>query len=251
MLRKELLELLRSYKLLFVPVVFAIVGVGQPVGSKLLPQILKGATNLPAGTVIQIPMPQPIAVVQSILGQLGQIGVLLLVLVAMGAVAGECVSGVAATVLSKPIGRGAYVAAKAVALGGLAAAALLVALAFGAYYTVVLIGPIAWGPVLAGGACYLPDLLLPVGITLAFSAALPSPAAAGGAGLIATIALNVVPAYLGAFARSAGPAALQQHAAAVMAGALPVGLWRPLLFTTALVLASAVAAWAALRRREI
>ncbi|MHB9146430.1 MAG: ABC transporter permease subunit [Symbiobacteriia bacterium] len=261
MLQKELRELATSYKLLFVPAAFALLGGGQPIAYKLLPTLLKNASNLPPGAVLQIPVPAPGAVVASALGQFGQLGMVLLILVAMGTIAGERQTGVAATVLTKPVARGTYLAAKIAAYGLLAAFSLALGVAVTAFYTDLLIGPVNWAGAFLGGVLYLPNLLLAVAATVAFSAFMPTPLAAGGAALVAYIVLSTVPRYLGAFARQAYPVALAERAAAAMIGkplpdAKALGLTFPgasLPFTAVLILALGftLLGWLLLRRQEI
>jgi len=55
--KKEWLEIIRSYKLIWVPLVFILLGAMQPVTTYFLPEILANAGNLPNGTVIKIPTP--------------------------------------------------------------------------------------------------------------------------------------------------------------------------------------------------
>lgn len=261
LLSKELRELARSHKLVFVPLVFALLAIGQPVSYKLMPKLLAAASNLPKGTVIQIPTPGTGEIVASVLGQVGQLGLLLLVLVAMGSVAGERQSGVAATVLTKPVYRGAYLSAKVVAFGLLAAFSLALGLGLGGYYTQVLFEPVNWAGVWHGYALYLPNLLLAVAITIAFSALLPSPVAAAGAALAVYIGLSTVPAYLGAFARQAYPGSLTRYAVRAIIG-LPLkdshvgsltfpGASLPVTAVLALALIFVVLGWLGLRRQEI
>lgn len=250
LLSKEWIETLRSYRILFVPLLFALLSISQPVGDHLLPHLLKTASSLPPGTVLKIPMPTPPEVLQSILGQLGQIGVLVLILVGMGSIAGERASGVAAVVLSKPVGRGAYFGAKLAMYSLLAAFALLLGALGGAYYTNVLIGPVSWGPALFGALLYLPVLLLAVAAAIAASAALPSPVAAGGTALLFVIAANTVPQYLGTWVKAHSPSALTSAAGNVMGGG-PIHAALPSLAGT-IVLAAVFAGvgYAFIRRRE-
>lgn len=250
MLVKELKELARSYKLLFVPVVFAVLGFGQPVAIKLLPRLMEGATNLPKGAVIHIPTPPPGEVVAGIIGQFHQMGVLLLVLVAMGSIAGERLSGVAATVLTKPVGRGEYLAAKAVAYSLLAVVSVAAGMGIGAYYTQLLIGPVNWGQVGLATLVYLPNLILAIALTLCFSAFLPSPLSAGGAGLAAVVLLNIVPRYLGKWPASVAPGALNESVVRLLATGSAVAI-RPVAGVTVLALAALLAGWFALERQEI
>lgn len=250
MLSKELKELARSYKLLFVPLAFAILGLGQPVAFKLMPTLLKSASNLPPGAVIEIPTPPPGEVVASALGQFSQMGILLLVLVAMGAIAGERATGVAATVLTKPVGRGEYLAAKFASYGLLAFASVGLGMAVTAYYTQVLIGPVDWVAVGAATLLYLPNMLLVAGVTLCLSAFMPSPVAAGGAGLVAVILLNMVPKYMGKFLAGISPGALAESAAKALAGA-EYAVTKPVAGVLAMTLAALLIGYAALRRQEI
>lgn len=250
MLAKEVKELWRSYKLLFVPVAFGILGLGQPLAIKLMPQILKNASNLPEGTIIQIPVPPPGMVVAGAIDQLNQMGILLLVLVAMGTVAGERLSGVAATVLTKPVGRGPYLLAKMAAFSLLAVVSLAVGVGLAAYYTEVLLSPVDWPGVLNAALLYLPNLMLAVAVTVSFSAFMPSPLAAGGAALTVIVLLNVVPQYLGSFITRSAPGALKAAAVATLAGQASAPV-QPLTGVVVLMAAFLLAGWQALERQEI
>ncbi|KRG17044.1 hypothetical protein ACA29_01020 [Lederbergia galactosidilytica] len=55
LLRKEWLDAKRSYKLLWLPVVFMFLGILQPLTSFYLPEILKMAGGLPDGMAITLP----------------------------------------------------------------------------------------------------------------------------------------------------------------------------------------------------
>lgn len=250
MLTKELKELVRSYKLVFVPLVFAILAVGQPLAYKMMPLLLKSASNLPEGAVIEIPAPKVGEIVVGIIGQLNQMGILLLVLVVMGAIAGERNSGVAATVLTKPVSRAAYILAKATAFSLLAALSLSAAMLLGAYYTQVLFEPVDWAAVVSATLLYLPNLLLAVVLTLGLSAFMPSPLSAGGLGLVALILLNTVPRYMGRFLAGSYPGALTESAARALLGvADPVA--QPLAGVLVLIAACLAGGWLMLRRQEI
>ena len=53
--KKEMKESMRNGKWIWIPVVFMIIGVSQPLTSYYMPQILEAAGNLPDGAVIEIP----------------------------------------------------------------------------------------------------------------------------------------------------------------------------------------------------
>lgn len=250
MLRKELRELVSSYKILFVPAVFALMGIMQPVTMKMLPEIMKPGSNLPKGAVIQIPLPPPGEVMASVIGAFGQIPLMVLVLTVMGAIAAERASGVAATVLTKPVGRGGYFAAKAIAYSLLATVGLWVGLLGSAYYTQALIGPVDWHAVTLACLLYLPNMLLVVAVTLCYSAFLPSQVAAAGAGIVTVMVLNILPKYLGDFIASVYPGALTASTSALLGGGEYV-VTKPLIGVVVLILAFFVGGWLALERQEI
>lgn len=138
-LRKELLELVRTYRLLVVVVVLLVWGLASPVLAKLTPQML---ALIPGGEmyVQLIPLPTIADAVAQYVKNMSQFGVILALLLTMGAVAQEKERGTAALMLSKPLSRGAFLAAKALALGLALAAGTALAGAGAYYYTVLLFG---------------------------------------------------------------------------------------------------------------
>jgi ABC-2 type transport system permease protein len=249
-LSRELRDLVRSYKLLFVPLVFVFLGVSQPIIIKLLPTLMKSASNLPQGAIIQIPTPPPAAVIAGAFGSFNQLGLITLILVVMGAVAGERLSGVAATVLSKPVGRRSYLLAKMASYGLLTAFSLLLGLAAAAYYTGLLIGPVEWAAVANGYGLFLPYLLLVVALTLSCSTLLPSPVAAGGTSVLLLVALNLIPKYLGESIASISPGALTESAVQAVMGE-PHLVGRPMLGVLTLMILALLGGWIALERQDI
>ncbi|MFF2483258.1 ABC transporter permease [Paenibacillus sp. NPDC058071] len=152
--RKEWLELVRSYKLIWVPLVFVLLGVSQPVSLYFLPELLAAAGNMPEEAIINIPVPQGGEVLAQTLQQFGIIGSLIIALAFMGAISGERNSGTAALILAKPVSRSAFVLAKWSMM------LLLVWLSLGLgflgswYYTEALIGSVAAASALKGLLVY-------------------------------------------------------------------------------------------------
>lgn len=248
-LTKEFREIIRTWKILIVPIVFILLAVGQPVTSKLLPVILKNAGNVPPGAVIDIPVPSGAEVMASILRQLDLLGLLTIVMVAMGSVAGERVSGVAATILSKPVKWGSYVAAKAITYGSLATISLFAALALSGYYTELLIGPIDWPAVLTGGMVYTLYLLFVVSVTIMFSTFMKSPLAAGGASLGIIFLMSIIAPLLPF--KGWLPTAISGYAAQFMLGSLKVDFQGAAMVTLACTLGAMTLALEIFRRQEI
>jgi len=168
--RKEMLELWRSMKWLWVPVVFVILGVMQPISSYYLPDILKSAGNLPEGAIIQIPTPSSLEVLAQTISQYGTMGVLILVLSSMGIVAGERQSGVAAMILVKPVPHASFITAKWAAASTLTLASFAAGFAAAWYYTVILFGEVPIAQTLQGFAAYALWLMFVITVTVTMSA---------------------------------------------------------------------------------
>lgn len=176
--RKEMLEMVRSYKLIWIPVVFIILGIMQPLSIYYLPEILKASGDVPPGLLEGYEIPNAAVVMAQALGQYGAIGMLVLALGAMNAIAGERYSGTAELLLVRPISPVVIVLSKWAAQLTLLVVALGLGAAGAAYYTEQLIGSLSWGDVIAASGAYGLWLLCAVSVTLLFSAFLRPPAAA-------------------------------------------------------------------------
>jgi ABC-2 type transport system permease protein len=191
LLRKEFREQFKTNKVLIVAAVFLFFGLSTPVLTKYLPEIIKAVPST-GGVIIQMPTPTSADSLTGYTSNMAQFGVLMAVLVAMGAIAKEIETGTAAMVLSKPVGRLAFILAKleaewfnflmALILGGLAC--------WG--YTLIL-----FGDANALGFLYQNLLLglffaLCLGVTLFFSSLMKSQLAAGGLSLALIIFLSAI-----------------------------------------------------------
>ena len=108
---KEWLEMWRSYKWVWMPIVFILIGVQQPLSLYFLPDIINSAGNLPEGTVIEIPTPSAEEVFAASIGQYNTLGILTVVLAFMGMISAERKNGSAGMILAKPVSRSAYILA--------------------------------------------------------------------------------------------------------------------------------------------
>jgi ABC-2 type transport system permease protein len=112
LLRKELLESRRNFKWVWMPIVFILFGITEPLTAYYMPDILDAVGNLPEGAVIEIPPPTSEEVLLSTIGQYSMMGVLVIVLGFMGTVAGERKNGSASLVLVKPVSYNSYILSK-------------------------------------------------------------------------------------------------------------------------------------------
>ncbi len=180
LLRKEWLELWRTYKAPAMGLVFLLFGLLSPALAKLTPELLKMIGTGQPGLVIQIPPPTTVDALDQYLKNLTQLCTLVLVLVAMGTVARERERGTAVLTLSKPVGRGAFLAAKFTGLAILLAGSLIVGAIFCYLYTVLLFGALEVGPFLQANLLVGEYLLVILALTFLSSTLLRSQIAAGG-----------------------------------------------------------------------
>ena len=248
--RKEMLELSRTYKWIWVPCVFVLLGIMQPVTSYYMPQILETAGGLPEGAVIVIPPPTGAYVLTETLGNFGMIGLLVLVLAAMGAVSGERAAGAATLVLVRPVRFASYITAKWAAFALLAAASLALGIGASWYYTHLLIENVPLPAVLQSAVFYAMWLALVIAAVVFYSTVLKAPSAAAFLTLVSVAALSVLTSLLKGI-MGWSPARLPAHAAAVLEGGRALdGLALNIAWCAALTIALLVGASFLLRRKQ-
>ncbi len=252
LLGKELLESWRTYRLPVVLGLFALVGLSSPLLARFLPEIIRATAG--DALVATIPTPTIADATAQVQKNLGQFGAFAAIILAMGAVSTELERGTAAFLLARPIGRGAFLGAKALAIGLVLFAAVLVAVALGWIYTAILFEP----PPIAGwlamaGLAWL-ALAAWAAITFLGSVVTGSTGAAAGIGFVGLLGLSIASAVpaLGRFT----PAGLTSPATALATGSASVGdlgmdLWVPIVATIALIAVCLAGAVTAFRRREL
>lgn len=251
MYNKEMLELWRSYKWLWVPLVFVLLGIMQPVVSYYMPQIIENAGGLPEGTVIEIPLPTAAQVMVETLSQYNTLGILILVLAVMATVSGERTSGVAGMILIKPVSFASYVTSKWAGAVTLTAASLLLGSLSAWYYTLQLIGSLPFEHMVLGTMLYGLWLAFVMALVVAFSAILRSTGAVAFLTLLVTIGLSVLPSLFAEWMKWS-PGTLTQHASgAIMTGRWPEDSLLPVLVTVALLVAVLTVSVKALRSKEL
>lgn len=108
--KKELLEQVRTYKLLILLLVFFIFGMLSPLMAKLMPEIL---SQMPMdGITITIPDPTAIDSYSQFFKNLTQMGLIVLVLLFSGTLTTELSKGTLINVLTKGVTRYAVILAK-------------------------------------------------------------------------------------------------------------------------------------------
>ncbi len=193
LLKKEIKEQWKTYRFLVVISVFLLLGLTTPLTLKYLPELMKLS-----GVPMELSFPPPTAV-QSLMGfagDIGQVGVFVIVLIAMGSIANEVSRGTALIILSKPVSRTAFVTAKLLALSLTTIVALSVASAVCFAYTVWLIQDTSATAFLGLTLLLALFMVFSIATTLLFSSLFRSSLAAGGVALgviIGQAILSILP----------------------------------------------------------
>ncbi|MFC4304218.1 ABC transporter permease [Cohnella boryungensis] len=244
LLLKEWREALRTGKLIWLPAVFLLLGLIQPISARFMPDIIASAGNLPEGTIIDIPMPKPGEVMAQTLSQFGTIGLLAVCLAFMGTISGEKRSGTAAWILVKPVNPLAYVVSKWIVQSLIVGGSFGLGYAAAWYYTSALIGDPSTEGVAASVVLYGAWLAFIATVTLAASAFLKAPSTAAFSAFGAALALQLV---YGLFESRLSwlPAGLNVAAVSRVNDGLAAG-WIPSAAVTAAVIATLL--WIAARK---
>ncbi|WP_096190016.1 ABC transporter permease [Evansella halocellulosilytica] len=189
--KKEWKESLRNFKWLWIPLVFLLLGIMQPVTTYFLPDIIEQFGGLPEDTVINIPVPSGAQVLSETLGQFSQIGFLVIVLAFMGTVASERNNGSIIMVLVKPVSYVSYLTAKWAHITLLSLSSYILGFSLSVYYTFLLIERVAAVFVIKGALVYSVWVFFIITLVLCLSALLKSTAATAflSIGITVTISL--------------------------------------------------------------
>lgn len=193
---KELLEMARNFKLLWVPLTFIVLGINQPLSSYYLPQIIDTLGGLPKGTVFKIPEPTAAEVLVKGLSQFSTYGVLIIILTTIGLIAGERKSGVAAMILVKPVSYPAFVTAKWMGSLTLMVVSFFVGYLVAWYYTGVLYDWIPFELFFQTYLLYALWFTVVLTIALFFSATLLSSGIAGFLTVFSVMIISIVSSSL-------------------------------------------------------
>jgi ABC-2 type transport system permease protein len=249
LLRKELLEAWRTRRLPVVVVLFLVVGIVSPLSARYLPEIVKAL-----GGQLQVQIPTPVAAdaLAQLQKNLGQLGTLAAIALAMGSVSGELDRGTAALVLAQPVTRSAFLAAKLVAIGAVLGVSVVAACLVAWVYTALLFEPLPIPGWVAMAALSWLALMAWAAITFFASAVTGSTIAAAGLGFVGVVLISlasIVPALdrLLPSALSAPAIQLALDTTVSDAGAALTAV----LGTTVLIVAAALAAQLAFRSRDL
>ena len=108
--KKELLESVRTYKLLIMLIVFFVFGIMSPLAAKMMPEILK--TAMPEGMTVTLPVPAAIDSWAQFFKNVSQMGLIVLMIVFSGVLGTELSKGTLINLLTKGLARRTVILSK-------------------------------------------------------------------------------------------------------------------------------------------
>lgn len=167
---KEWREVVRSFKWLWIPIVFILLGIMEPVITYFLPQILESAGNMPEDAVFQLPDMTPEQIFLSTLGQYQFIGMLVVAFAFSGLIARERKNGTAAFLYVRPLSYPSYVLSKWAVSSVVLIGSFILGISASAYYIMLLFGEFSFTNFLGLVGVYSLWIVLAISLTLLMSA---------------------------------------------------------------------------------
>lgn len=171
LLQKEFRENWRSFKLLWIPLVFVLLGVSDPLTNYYLMDIMKAVSDVPEGFEMLLPEYVPADLLQASTGQFQSIGLIVIIASFMGSISRERKNGTATLLYVRPISFNNYFLSKWLMASLVAIISVLAGYAGSMYYTSILYGTVDVADLCIAVASYLVWILLVITVTLAMSAA--------------------------------------------------------------------------------
>ena len=246
--RKEMLYQWRTWRVLIVCVVMFVFAILSPLLTKFTPQLLG---SLEGAEMFAELIPE-MTVVDSLnqhIETMTQFGFILVILVGMGAVAGEKERGTAGMVLSKPLSRGSFLFSKYFSQVLLYLLAFIIASAAGFYYTYFLFDEVGTGIYLSINGLLLLWVLIIAGVTLLGSTLGNSTGAAAGFSLGGAILLLIAGSIPGIGALL--PGGLLAWAGQIAAQSEGASNWGAVVMGIVLILFCLVTALGIFERQEL
>lgn len=194
LMTKEFRQAWRSFRLPALLLVLLFLAIMDPLVTKYMGEIF---ARFVEGVTIVLPPPSSTQAMGQFLGDVVELGVLVIIAITMGSVAGEKANGVASFIVTRPASRRAYVASKFLVLLGGLTAGIAGATSIASLYTVTLIGPVDGGRVISAAVSVWIYTAFIFCATFAASMAANGPLTAGGAGFAAFLVTALAGAVLG------------------------------------------------------
>ncbi|MEW6742760.1 MAG: ABC transporter permease subunit [Planctomycetota bacterium] len=249
LLAKEILEHIRTYRLVVVAGLSLLIGMGSPLAAYHAPKLIE--TLARQDSTVEIAFTRQPSLKDALQQYTKNFGLLTLavILLAMAGVGREVRSGTAALVITQPVARTTFLAIKLCGLLALFGSGLVLAGAGFMLYTAELFEAPSWSQFLAANALLFLLIVLYTSLTTLGSSLFTSQAAAAAVGFGGFLLLqgwSVLPRV-----GCASPARLTEYALAIGMGRDAAGLVAPLVAALAIIISSSATACWHFRTREL
>ncbi|SEA15336.1 ABC-2 type transport system permease protein [Thalassobacillus cyri] len=249
--KREMLEAGRNFKWIWVPLVFILLGITDPISTYYMPQIIESVGGLPEGATFEIPTPPPHDVLMMSLAQYSQLGVLVVALMSMGLISGERKSGVAELVLVKPVKYSTYVTAKWGAVNVLVLVSFFAGMLASWYYVNLLFGDVSFIHLLWTWFFYGLWLLFVISISVFMNTLFKVPGLVGFLTILFVIITSII-TNIFSHVLDWSPAKLSGYIRTMLSeGSIPADLWGTALVTIGISTALLIAAIYTFRTKEM
>lgn len=239
LIKKEFMEIYRTYKIYVVPIVLLIFGFMSPLLAKYMPVILKEAVK---EMQIVIPEPTGIDAWGQFLKNMNQMGCFVVILTSMGLLTEERLKGTTVLVLTKPVSKTSFVLSKFFISALLITASIFISYLGALYYTDILFDDLHFKASMAAAGLFTVFCLVLLAFTLLASAISKSIAVAGGISITFFAILSISSSFGGVFGRWS-PGSLSAIETRIIAENLPQStLFPPVAASIAVILVSLTAA---------
>lgn len=214
LLAREWLEQRRSLKIIWLPIVFALLGLTQPLMMYFLPEILKAVgTGAETEQVIALMGDQSAQEVmaQTLGSQFDQIGIIIIIVVAMACIQNDRTRGMLAFIMTRPVSAAEYVLSKWVMQCMVGLSSLLIGYVLAAYYTYFLFGELAINSLTQAFFVYAIWFIFVISLVVFASAVFGSNAVVAMISVFIAIVLGVISGF-GGWIQMFNPAYLSKNA---------------------------------------
>lgn len=231
---KEWLEQRRSLKIIWLPIVFALLGLTQPMMMYFLPDILKAfGTGNEAEQVINLMGNQSAQAVmaQTLGSQFDQLGIIIIVVALMACIQSDRTKGMLAFIMTRPVNTIEYVLSKWVMQCLMGLGSLLIGYILAAYYTYFLFGELSINTLIESFFVYALWFVFVISLVVFASAAFDSSAIVAMVSVFIAILLGVISGF-GGWVQMFNPAYLSKNATALIMSGQSMDYYVPTIFIT-------------------
>ncbi|EQC0695326.1 ABC transporter permease subunit [Listeria innocua] len=232
LLGKEWLEQRRSLRIIWMPIVFALLGLTQPVMLYFLPEILKAVgTGTEAEQVVALMGNQSAQEVmsQTLGSQFDQIGIIIMIVVAMACIQNDRSRGMLAFIMTRPVSAVEYVLSKWVMQCIVGLSSLFIGYVLAAYYTFFLFGDLDMNSLIEGFFVYALWFVFVISLVVFASAVFDSNAVVAMISVFTAILLGVISGF-GGWIQMFNPAYLSKNATMLIMSEKTMDYFIPTLF---------------------